>query len=156
MGDFGTTWQSCHSFKKEAEQYRWFQELTDESEQPFVVALYNEKHSTVRRLENGVWGEVVAKGTVAISGFGHFAERAVVNGFPCYNTSLQGRGDCYADPDSKFLASEDNYVLLTFNRGAQTMRIELKDLGGKVLDRQELQARSVVSGGEGFATENKD
>lgn len=41
------------------------------------------------------------------------------------------------DPHSKFLAGEDSYVLLTFDREAEKLTVEMKNLDGKVLDRQE-------------------
>jgi hypothetical protein len=65
-----------------------------------------------------------------------------VGGFPSYNTSLQGRGDRYPDPKSEFLAGEDNYLLLTFDREAKAMTAELKGLDGRVLDRQSYRGRS--------------
>jgi hypothetical protein len=142
LGDVGTTWQSAHDFRRGSPQYQWYRELMDGSHQPFVVTLFNEKSSTVQGLEGGSWGGMLRRGSVAISGFGHFAERAVVDGFPYYNTSLQGQGDLYPDPKSEFLASADNYVLLTFDRESHTMTVELKGLDGKVLDRQKYRCRS--------------
>jgi hypothetical protein len=90
----------------------------------------------------------VARASAAIAGFGHFAERAEVNGLPCFNTSLQGRGDRYPDPDSVFLTSEDNYVLLTMDRVGRTMVAELKSLRGAVLDRREIQPLANAARGE--------
>jgi hypothetical protein len=142
LGDFGTTWQSCHAFQKGSPQYEWYRKLVNESPQPFVVTLFNEKNSTVRGLEGGDWGRMLQRGSAVITGFGHFAERAVVDGVPYYNTSLQGRGDRYPDPKSAFLASEDNYLLLTFDRKSHSMTIELKGLDGRVLDRQQFRGRS--------------
>ena len=86
-------------------------------------------------------GELIRQGSLAIAGFGHFAERAVVDDFPYYNTSLQGRGDRYPDPHSESLAGEDNYVLLTFDRQERAMTVELKGLDGRVLDRQRYRGR---------------
>jgi hypothetical protein len=142
LSDVGTTWQSAHAFRRGSPQYQWYRELMDGGNRPFVVTLFNEKNSAVRGLEDGSWGEMLRRGSVAISGFGHFAERAVVDGFPFYNTSLQGRGDRYPDPKSESLASEDNYVLLTFDRESHILTIELKGLNGKVLDRQKYRGRS--------------
>src|SRR3954463_9246148 len=103
----------------------------------FVVTMYNEKNSSVREQEGRSWGEMVRKGTLAISGFGHFGERAEVEGFPYLNTSLSGRGDKYPDWESKFLASEDNYLLLKFVRGSGRVTAELKGFDGEVLDRMQ-------------------
>ena len=142
VSDFGTTWQSCHAFDRESEQFRWDREqMSGPDRPPLVVTLYNEKNSTVRGLAGGAWGEEVRKGTLAVSGFGYFAERAETDGFPCYNTSLSGKGDRYPDPQSKFLRSEDSYLLLTFRKGADQMTAELKSLKGDVLDRREWPAR---------------
>ena len=42
-----------------------------------------------------------------------------------------------ASPD---LASEDNFLLLTFHKGSP-LRVEMRNLDGKVLDRTEIQPR---------------
>ncbi|WP_417849445.1 hypothetical protein [Thalassoglobus sp.] len=76
-----------------------------------------------------------------MTGFGDYAERAEVDGFPYYNTALNGRGNQYPDPNSKFLAGEDSYLLLTVERGGK-MTVEIKSLENTVLDRQEFE-RSV-------------
>ncbi len=76
-----------------------------------------------------------SRGTVCITGFGYFAERAVFEGHPYLNTSVSGRGDRYPDPNSVFLASRDNYVLLTFRRESGDVVIDLKGLDGRILDR---------------------
>lgn len=62
---------------------------------------------------------------------------AEVDGFTCYNTSLSGKGDRYPDPDSKFLQSEDSYILLTFTKKPPQMTVEIKGLDGTVLDRKQ-------------------
>jgi len=41
----------------------------------------------------------------------------------------------YPDPHSQFLASEDNYILLTFHREPREMIVDLKALDGAILDR---------------------
>ena len=75
-----------------------------------------------------------------ISGFGYFAERAQVDGVPCLNTAVNGRGARYPDPKSAFFASEDNYVLLTCTPG-QPAKLELKNLAGATLDTTTLAPR---------------
>src|SRR5207248_1608201 len=75
---------------------------------------------------------------VDATAFRHFAERVEVDGLLYFNTSLNGKGDKYPDPKSKAIFSEDNYVLLTFDRAKRKMAIELKSLGGKVMDRVEV------------------
>lgn len=130
ISDFGTTWQTCHAFDEHSEQFRWYQKLM---EQPrgLVVTLYNERNANVRSQANKQWHELFKKGT----GFGYYAERAEVDGFPYYNTSFNGKGDRFPDPYSKFLASEHSYILLTAARHGP-LTVEIKNLAGKVLDRQ--------------------
>ncbi len=86
--------------------------------------------------------EIRAGITACITGFGSFAERAVFDGHPYFNTSVSGRGDRYPDPHSAFLAGRDNYVLLTFHRGTDELVINLKALDGSVLDRTSYPASS--------------
>jgi hypothetical protein len=52
-------------------------------------------------------------------------------------------GNQYPDLHSKFLAGEDSYVLLTGKRNGP-MTVEIKNLGGKVLDRRECERRGRV------------
>jgi hypothetical protein len=100
-----------------------------------VVTLYNEKNSTIRNKARGKWHELFRRGTCCITGFGYFAERAEVDGFPYYNISLSGKGDKYPDPKSEFFASENHYLLLTVAAHGP-MSIEVKSLSGAVLDRR--------------------
>lgn len=136
ISDFGTTWQTCHAFDKNSEQFRWYSKLMEEPP-GFVVTLYNERNSSIRSKVNGKWHDLFRRGTCCITGFGYFAERAEVDGFPYYNTAVNGRGSQYLDPHSKFFAGEDSYILLTVERGGK-MTIEIKSLRGEVLDRREL------------------
>jgi hypothetical protein len=87
----------------------------------------------MRSQAGGAWGKLFSRGTIAITGFGYFAERADVDGFTYYNTAL-GIGARYPDPKSKFFESVASYMLLTITK--QTMTVELKGLDGRVLDRQ--------------------
>ena len=136
--DMGTTWQTCHPFHMNSVQYEWYKRQMEPPRPPLVVTLFNERNATVRGQANGSWGKLLRNGTIAITGFGYFAERADVDGFPCYNTSLSGKGTKYPDPKSQFLASEDSYILLTFVRNPLKMTVELKRLDGPVLDRKHL------------------
>ena len=70
---------------------------------------------------------------------GHYAERAEVDGFPYYNTSLSGKGTHYPDPKSAFLRGIDSYVLLTLTKNPAKMVVEIKGLDGTVLDRKVYQ-----------------
>jgi len=138
--DLGTTWQSSHPFAQNSEQFKWYQRLMEHPSE-FVVTLYNEQNARIRNQANQQWHQQFQKGTLCISGFGYFAERAEVDGFPYYNTALNGRNRQYPDPHSKFLQGEDNYILLTIERVGK-MTVEIKSLNsGKVLDQQEFMRR---------------
>ena len=139
--DMGTTWQTCHPLDKNSAQFQWYEKLMSGSLPPFVVTLYNEQHASIRGKEDGAWHKMISRGTIAVTGFGYFAERAEVDGFTCYNTSLSGRGDKYPDPKSQFLASEDSYLLMSFTRKPSKMVVELKGLDGRVLDRKEYRPK---------------
>jgi len=137
ISDFGTTWQTCHAFDENSEQFRWYSKLF-EKPTGFNVTLYNEQNASVRNQAEKQWHERFRKGTCCISGFGYFAERAELDRFPYYNTSLNGKGTRYSDPHSKFIASEDSYILLTVKREGP-MTVEIKSLKGEVLDRREFK-----------------
>ena len=100
-----------------------------------MVTLYNERNATIRNQASGAWHDLFRRGTCCITGFGYYAERAEVDGFPYYNTSLSGTGDQYPDSHSKFLAGQDNYILLTVER-VGTMTVAIKNLKGEALDRR--------------------
>ncbi len=85
---------------------------------------------------------MISQGTLAITGFGYFAERAEVDGFTYYNTSISGTGSPYRDPKSALLKSEDNYLLLTFRRDPPSLRVELKNLAGETLDAKDFGPRA--------------
>lgn len=136
ISDFGTTWQACHSFKKDSEQFRWYDKLMADQPRRFVVTLYNERNGSMRVQERGAWHDMFRKGTIAITGFGYYAELAEVDGFPYYNTSLSGKGNQYPDAKSKFLKGEDSYILLTLTKNPAKMTVEIKSLDGVVLDRK--------------------
>ena len=101
ISDMGTTWQTCHPFDKDSAQYQWYEQLMGGPMPPLVVTLYNERNASVRSQVGGSWGTMLRRGTIAITGFGYFAERAEVDGFTYYNTSLSGKGDKYPDPKSQ-------------------------------------------------------
>ena len=106
----------------------------------FVVTLYNERNASVRNQAKKQWQDLFHRGTCCITGFGYYSERAEVDGFTYYNTSLNGRGNQYPDPESKFLAGEDSYILLTVKRGGP-MTVEIKSLKNTVLDLREFERR---------------
>jgi len=139
--DFGTTWQTGHDYHAGSEQFTWYAEQIARRDRAFVITLQNERNATMRGYEKGAWHQMFRQGSAVITGFGYFAERAEVDGFPYFNTAL-GAGAKYADPQSKFFAGEASYLLLRFPRAAKTFSAELKTLTGTTLDRTEWPARS--------------
>jgi hypothetical protein len=135
ISDMGTTWQACHPFAAGSEQFEWYDAMTKQDSSRFIVTLYNEQNANIRAKEKRQWHRMFSRGTICITGFGYFAERAVFEGHPYLNTSVSGRGDRYPDPQSVFLTSTDNYVLLTFRRKSGEMIVDLKGLDGALLDR---------------------
>ena len=107
-----------------------------DNERKFVVTLYNERNGSMRAQARGAWHGMFRKSTIAITGFGYYAERAEVDGFSYYNTSLSGKGTHYPDPKSAFLKGEDSYILLTITKNPAKMVVEIKGLDGRVLDRK--------------------
>lgn len=142
ISDMGTTWQACHPFAAGSAQFEWYDRLTQQTDRRFVVTLYNEQNASMRNKEGRRWHQMFRRGTICITGYGYFAERAVFEGHPYFNTSVSGRGDRYPDPHSQFLASQDNYVLLTFHREPREMIVDLKALDGTVLDRTRHSGRA--------------
>lgn len=133
--DLGTFHQTCHDYREGSEQLAWYKGVMEGPAPRFTVTLNNEKSSVVRGLAKGEWARLMRKGTLTATGFGYFAERAEADGYPWFNTSLNGKGDVYRDPSSKFLASENNYLLFRFKTGAPALRVEIKRLSdGAVLD----------------------
>ncbi|MBS0210324.1 MAG: metallophosphoesterase [Planctomycetes bacterium] len=131
ISDQGTTYQTCHPLDPASEQFRWYQEQFEGARPRFVVTLQNERNATMRAQHGATWHRLFRQGSLVISGFGYFAERAEVDGLSYYNTAL-GVGAKYPDPQSKFFASVASYVLLSIKPDA--MRVELKSLAGDVLD----------------------
>lgn len=140
--DFGTTWQTCHAWQADSEQFKCYADLIAATKQGFVFTLMNEKQGQLMGLTKGAWLPPMSRSSALITGFGYFADRAELKGgLPYFNTCLKGDGDVYKDPNSKFLAREDNYLLLTFEAGAPTMTIQFKNLRGEVLDTTEIKRR---------------
>ncbi|ASV74927.1 hypothetical protein THTE_2325 [Thermogutta terrifontis] len=133
ISDRGTTWQSCHDFGPDSEQFQWYKKIVTENTMPFLITLHNEQNAAMRNQYGGIWERLFQKNTAVISGFGHFGECALKDGVAYFNTSLQGKGDRYPDPASEFVASEHNYLLITVNRNPSSMQIRLKSLLGETL-----------------------
>ena len=142
ISDFGTTWQTCHAFDAGSEQFAWFRQTMAQTKAGFVFSLMNEKQSSLHGATKGLWHEQFRKGSALITGFGYFAERAELDGgLPYFNTCLKGDGAAYRDRQSKFFASQENYLLLTFQRGVDTMNVQIKNLLGQVLDSRVIGKR---------------
>jgi hypothetical protein len=138
--DMGTTWQTGHPFDSASSQLAWYRQQMLPTRPGHTISIQNERNATMRSQLKGEWGRLFQQGSAVITGFGYFAERAMVDGFPYYNTALKGDGDRYPDPKSAFFASEHSYVLLTF-KPMSPMKIEIKSLAGQVLDLQSYPAR---------------
>jgi len=138
--DMGTTWQTGHPFDASSAQLAWYRQQMEPPRAGHTVTIQNERNATMRGQLKGEWGRLFQQGSAVITGFGYFAERAMVDGFPYFNTALKGDGDRYPDPKSAFFASEHSYVLFTFKPKSPT-QIEIKSLAGQVLDRQSYPAR---------------
>jgi hypothetical protein len=144
ISDFGNTWQTCHAFDSGSEQFRWFRERMDETRAGFVISLINEKQSSLNGATKGIWHQQFVRASALISGFGYFAERAELEeGLAYFNTCLKGDGDVYKDPRTKFLAREDNYLLITFKRGEESMTVQFKNLRGEVMDTRVISKRKL-------------
>lgn len=140
--DFGTTWQTCHAWQADSPQFHWYAGTMAASAQGFVLTLMNEKQTQIGGLTKGAWHEHFRKGNALITGFGYFADRAeLTGGLPYFNTCLKGDGSNYKDPQSKFFAQEDNYLLLTFIAGSPVMKMQFKNLRGEVLDTLDIPKR---------------
>lgn len=141
LSDFGTTFQTGHDFHRGSDQFQWYDAQTAAATSGFVVTLLNEQ-SRCRSLEQGAWHAMFSRGTMAITGFGYFAERAVEsNGFPYYNTCVAKPGDVYRDPKAVVCEPASSYMLLTFDKAKGEMAAELKRLDGSVIDRQVFSAK---------------
>ncbi len=139
--DHGTTWQSCHDFLPGSPQFAWFREQMENSDQPFLIPIYNEKHSTVRGFGGGAYAKLLAQSSLVFTGYGYFAERAEVGETTFYNTSVSGTGTPYKDPRSVFLRSEDNFVLITVKPGRLTAQLR-RIPDGSVLDEKSFAPRT--------------
>ncbi|MBL9182790.1 MAG: hypothetical protein JNN17_11670 [Verrucomicrobiaceae bacterium] len=142
-GDFGKPNQACHAFDKDSEQFKWFEETMNATKTGFVVTLFGETGGTVRRHAEGGWKRVIGQGTLAISGECYHAERTEVDGVTYYNSSVRGNGTFGHDPQAAFSDKAASYQLLTLDRGAGTLRSELKALDdGRVLDSKTFTKRA--------------
>ncbi len=141
--DHGTTWQTCHPWDADSDQYKWYAEQISREKSSFILTLMNEKRTTVYGKTKGTWQEQFKKSSAVVTGFGYFAERALLDGLvPYFNTCLKGDGTVYKDPESKFLASEDNYLLLTIPDNTTPVSVALKNLRGETLEATKIARKA--------------
>lgn len=133
----GTRYQACQPLDKSSAQFRWYRELVRSRGERFLVTYHNEQNARMRSIERGAWEPLIRQGSVALSGFGSFAERAEVKGFPYFNTGLKTGEDNRDPAGSKYFQAVPSYILMTFVKDSETMAVELKGLDGKTLDRSE-------------------
>lgn len=132
INDLGSTWQTCHDFHIGSEQFNWFKTMMETRPKGYVITLNNEKNGSMRAQGHGLWQELFQKGTAVITGYGYFAERAEVDGFPYFNTSLKA-GDMYPDEYSKMIQQVGGYILLRCSKN-NPVKLEMKKLNGEVID----------------------
>ena len=103
----------------------------------------NERNASLRNHAQKPWHDRFRRGACCITGLGSSAERAEADGFPYHNTSLNGGGNPYADPQSKFLAGDDGSIRLTVTRDGK-MPVEIKSLKNTIPDRRDFERRERV------------
>ena len=143
--DHGTTWQTNHPVTRDSPQHQWYAREVARKDIAFLITLNNEQNAFMRAYDKGAWPALFHQSSTVITGYGYFGERAEVNGFPYFNTCLKGNGDLYKDPKSAFVTREDNFLLLTFTKSAPTMKVQIKNLRGEVLDTRDIQSRRLPS-----------
>lgn len=139
--DVGTPRQSCLPLDRASEQFRWYRDAIRNRHQRFLITYYNESNANVRSAAGGAWETAIRQGSAALSGFGSFAERAEVKGFPYFNAGLKS-GDDYRDrAGSKFFSPDPSYILIEIPREGERMTVKLKGLDGATLDQSEWPGR---------------
>lgn len=133
ISDLGNLLQTSHSYKADSEQFAWYDRISKESNSGLTVTLQNERNASIRSREGNAWHKMFRRGTIVIAGFGYYAERAQQDGFPYFNTSLRGKGDIFKDPQSRFLESRNNFILLRIPQGGKSLVVELIDIDNDVL-----------------------
>jgi hypothetical protein len=136
VSDFGTTWQTCHDPRADAEPLEWFTTTLDQSPHKRVITLMNEKRTSLKGTSatGNSWLTQFLRTSAVVTGYGYFGEAATLSGkTPYLNTCLQGSSDKYPDPESKFITTDDTYVLLKASAPNDSVVLELKNLAGHVL-----------------------
>lgn len=140
--DVGTPRQSCAPFDRNSEQFRWYRDLMRGRTQRFVVSYYNESNYGVRGAEQGAWETLLRQGSLMLSGFGSFAERAEVKGVPYFNSGLKEGEDFHDTANAKFFNETASYILMTIPKEGELMTVDLKGLDGTVLDSSQWPGRA--------------
>lgn len=137
----GTTWQSCQAFDTGSAQFTWYRDTMASSHQRFVITAYNEWHHLVGKLAGGEWMKLIRQGSVAVSGFGLFAERADFEGLPCFNTALK-TGEIYSNgARTRFYQKTPSYLLFSIPKSGGPMVADFKSLDGKRMNQSEWPGR---------------
>ncbi len=125
IGDIGKTWQTCRTYHKNSDQFRWYKYITESSKSTHKITINNANSPHIRKVENGIWRDAMENITAVITGSGYYAEVAQPNKTLYFNTSLIA-GDVYADPGAIITTRERSYVLLTCY--TDSLNISLKNL----------------------------
>jgi hypothetical protein len=140
--DNGSNHQSCVPFDRASEQFHWYRDLLRNRKQRFLITYYNESNANVRSAAGGAWETLIRQGSIAISGFGSFAEHAEVKGAQYFNTGLKSGDDFRDRAGSRFFSPDPSYLLVHVPREGETLKVELKGLDGAVLNRTECAGRA--------------
>jgi len=135
--DMGTLAQSCMPFKRGSEQFDWYREMVKSRPERFMITFFNESGPNVRAQEKGMWENMLRQGSVVLSGFGSFAERAEVKGMPYFTSALKVLDQFGDKANAQFYRAVESYTLITIPRTGELLTVELKGLDGTVLDRSE-------------------
>lgn len=140
--NIGTPGQSSQEQARTSEQFRWYRDVVRSRTQRFMVTYYNESSPNLRAAEGGAWETLLRQGSVALSGFGSFAERSEVKGMPYFNSGLKARDESRDSIGGKYYKAAASYTLLSIPKEGETMTVELKATDGTLLDRSEWPGRS--------------
>ena len=125
IGDIGTTWQTCRTYHKNSDLFRWYKYVIESGKSIYKITINNSDNPHIRKVENGIWRDAMENNTAVITGSGYYAEVAQPNNTFYFNTSLIA-GNVYADPNAILTTCERSYVLLSCFAGS--LKISLKNL----------------------------
>jgi hypothetical protein len=134
IGDIGTTWQTCRSYDKNSEQFRWYKYVVKSGKSTYNITINNASNPHIRKVENGIWRDAMENNTAVITGSGYYAEVAQPNQTLYFNTSLIA-GDVYADPGAILTTRERSYVLLTCYTDSLTISLKNLDTNENIYEK---------------------